>query len=366
MSDNKTFTLEAKQCQSSLTKLKAITSADHANLEVTKSGIVLSAQGNNNQIRLVVNGEYGVAKGIKFGFNVHTLESILKGRSDVQFTLKDNQVDFYSKVGARKYTGHFLIVPFEAIKIEKEEGDHVTALTLSPESLSALSQLSQIVAISNRPSVEPMTLFVKIDKDEMSASCYNQLHIAFARDTKIRSKQAAAFALPLPTFDQIKQLAGEDRYELCLGQSYLTVHSEFLDCRMPLLQGSEGLSYDQVSSFVQKLPKTESSAKIPLDDLKRAVDNFGSVRDDKSSIDFVGTKGTLQVGMATKFGAVAEQLKNSAEGKWKKTYSVPPDYFQDILNVFPGKDCVLEFSSNMVVLRDLQNGVEATYSCLLL
>lgn len=360
------LTLETKSLREALDVIGRLTSADHANLFYVKQDIYVSATGNNKSVKCLVKGtvdETGKESG--FGFNVYTMSNLIKGRQQIQLTLKNNSVHFANSAKGSKFYGDFQPIPFEDISIVAD--DTAKKVSIKGSSMNALQESVNKVRLNNLYTQDPLNLFVRLDKTGLYTVVYDDYHVAYCHNAAVTDKDGAEFNMALPLFDTISQVARGEDYSINIGLTYVTAFGLGFELSLPVLQGVEGQSFDQARQLIEGLAKqrTKHELTIEVDDIQQTIESLIAVDDGQSAIVVSSDKGKAKFSISSGFGHANERKKIDLTG-WSKEFKLNPKLFSDTLGVFPSKEVTIQFHDVMVVMVDESGASRAIYSCLLM
>ena len=360
------LTLDTKSLREALDIIGRLTSADHANLFHVKQDIYLSAIGNNKSVKLLVKGTVdALGKEGGFGFNTFTVSNLIKGRQQIQLTLKNNSVHFANSAKGSKFYGDFQPIPFEDISITTDA--NASKVVIKGSSMTALGEAVNTVRLNNLYTQDPLNLFLRIDKTGLHTVVYDDYHIAYCHNASVNEKDAAEFSMALPLFDTISNVARGEDYNINIGQTYVTAFGLGFELSLPILQGLEGQTFDQARQFIEGLAaqKTSHSLTIEVDDIKQTIDSLIAVDDGQSPIIISSERGKAKFSISSGFGHANERKKIDLTG-WTKEFKLNPKLFTDTISVFPSKEVKLNFHDVMVTMVDEIGASRVVYSCLLM
>lgn len=364
--DGLKLTIDCEAARNALSTLSSVTSADHANLIVDGQDIYFSATGNNRKIKILVKGTVQ-SKGESLGFNIFTLQSILKGRGDVDLALKGNELHFSSVQKGDKFTGHFHTLPFEDIEIVGD--DDAAEVPMTGSVMVALKECVKRVMIHNMFTNDAMTLWVHIDDTGLYTSIYDEYHAAFSHNSSVPSKQTAEFAIAVPIWELVSSVAEGQDYTLGIGPVYVTVKALGFELSIPVLQPNESQSFEDIKAGMdgqEKRLRKGNQITIPVDELNSTLDRVGSVSDGNSGVTISAVDGYAAFHLESNFGAASAQRKIAIKEWGKASYSIKPNLFKDTLAAYPSPEVTLSFNEESIIFKDESNSTRTLYTCVLL
>lgn len=354
--------LKSKPIRDGLAIVQRVTGADHAVLQVEDQNIYVSATGNAKTIKWLVEGDViePPKKDPGFGFNIYTMTSLCSGRDDIEVEVVKNTVQFHSKTKNSKLKGDFQPLPFEDIKVLHEKTEPVK---LGATLMASLLKAIKLVSIQNQFGTEALNLFVKINKDGLFCTVYDVHHLAFTHDPTVNSKQEIQFAIPLPLFDQLSGIVGENDYDLIIGNSTVSAISLGFELNIPTMQGMDKQSFEQAQGLISNLPTTKEYITLPVSDLTQSIENLSGISDGSASVIIGESKGKIKLSLKSSYGSASEILKHEAH--LKEEHSISPILLSDILRVYPEEEIKLQFTNNQMIVDLEQRKSKVYYVCVL-
>jgi hypothetical protein len=139
---------------------------------------------------------------------------------------------------------------------------------------------------------------------------------------------------------------------------------------MPMMQGSEGATFDQVKDLADQVQKEEgkkgqTTLELPVEDLFRTLESLESIRDESAGVEVFEKKGNIAFSRKSSFGSAIERRRIKVENWSGKKFSMNPDLFSDTLSCYTGENVTLYFSEKTIAFFNETGSTKTTYSCLL-
>ena len=359
------ITVVGESTLTTLDLLAKITGSQHAHLEIRDKDIFISATGNSKSLRYLVEGvieEKGKEKG--FGFNIFSLQNILRGRKEIELTFDGSDITFRNKSKGSKFYGDFKSIPFEKIDIAHSAD---SSISIKGPNMAALTELVKYLTLENHFTSDNMNVFIKLDQDGTFATVYDDFHLAYGHNPKFGQKQKVELSLTLPMFALIESVAKGDDYVMSLSPTSVSASGLAFELSIPLLQGIESQSFDQAKTLVDQITtrKSKHQVSLTIEDINQMMTNLSAVNDGSAGIEVATHKGHIKFSLASTFGKAIEVKKIPAD--WGKTkYVINQTVFTDIMRVCPAKEVNLSFYESMVVLIVEVSTIRLVYTCVLM
>ncbi len=343
-----------------LKDVQKVAPSETINITASSKALTLSSSSTGASICVIVSGAKVESKGY-CAVPVATLEGVLKKRKDVVFELHKDELQF--KAGsATSYAGKLTTVPYQEIKIEKEE----SILKLDEETLSKLSEIISNVALNsvNLKKQDILPICVRLSDEGIEASCASRNHMAYAHFHKKTFKKTNEFCVEPSILPLIESVSRKSAYKLAVTDNSVFAESDTFQIRFVTQQLDRFVKLQTVKDFLKNRPKAEATIKAKSEDVVASFQNMLSLYEQNSFIEVTCKDNTLKVATKTKFGAASENLKGEAKGGFKKPYGVHPKVFDDLLVKCKANTIKIGFHDGTSISIDQsKSDVDYSYSC---
>lgn len=343
-----------------LKDVQKVAPSETINITADKKTLSLSASSTGASISVVVVGAKVESKG-HCAVPVATLEGVLKKRKDVVFELAKDELQF--KAGsATGYAGKLTTVPYQEVKIEKEE----STLKLDEETLSKISEIISHVALNsvNLKKQDILPICMRLSEDGIEASCASRNHMAYAHYKKKTFKKAHEFCVEPSILPLIESVSRKAAYKLAVTDNSVFAEGENFQIRFVTQQLDRFVKLETVKEFLKSRPKAEATVKAKTEDVSSSFQNMLSLYEQNSFIEVTCKDNTLKVATKTKFGAASEGIKGETKGGFKKPYGVHPKVFDDLLIKCKASTIKLGFHDGSAIsIEQSKADVNYSYSC---
>lgn len=356
------ITLESNIVLSELKDIQSLTGADHVNL-VFGDTLKLIGSGKDVAVSKTIPFE-GKGKG-KYTVNAFVLSNILKGRSKVTLSCKEdsNKMKFVSSGKGRKYSGDFVMPPFKE-DIQIKTGDHDNMIKINEKEQRTILEAIKWTTISDIYHGNPSYVFVNTGK-RLKVTSFDEPHLAYAI-RNIKSKHPTSFCIPMSMLDTISKLTKGKAYSMAISGGSIYVENELFALNAPITQMNSELTFELAQQFVKKLDKGEYFMEIPVSTLVTTLDNMCSVWESGAYVTISGEGEGVTFSTITSFGKVKETIK--CKSKWKSEVKIDPKLLLDLLRSVPTKTiklCCIK-DKNLFFKVEPDENSTVCYSCTLL
>lgn len=335
------FTVNSKEFMVSLNLAKAVVPSGVTTvyaLELRKNSLWLYAASELIYFKCKCKGVSNFdGKGI-IGFYFNVFETLFKGRANINFSVKDDVLNFgTSKNG---YSGKISIVPVTPATLETYNtqfviGKKESVLKLSSTIFGSICTALDRVKLNPTHSNDPLDTFLRVNKKQLEASCLDNFHLGYYTtpcDTGANFQYGASKA----TFDILSKLStiytGET--DLIFGNDIIKAINSEYSVSMPGIQTSD-TSFTKCKTYLDTLPKMHCSFKYKMSDLNLAIDNIMSIYEDGAlvSLSKVPKKDLLEISIKTTLGSINDKINISKfkGSDFKDTFD--PRMLLDVLSV---------------------------------
>jgi len=358
------ITLNAPSARSALDMMAKITGADRANIHIEGQDIYCTAEGFNKSIKLWIEGDI-TATGDGFGFSLPTLRKLLAGREYLELKVKGGTADFRSKSKTSRFSGTFQLLPLEEVTVVTNSKEK--PIKLDRDQMETLVQTVKRVRITNLFTTDDLNLFIRFNRSGLYATMYDSWHLAYAHCADVTTDSKIDFCIALPIFEQIKTVSQGEPFAFTLGQAYISAEGKGFSLSLPLMQGIEGQSFEQVQGLVEKLEAGNDGCTVDLNSkaLAQTIEGFAAISEGDDTLTLKSAKGLLCFNAQTNFGTAKERKQIKVDWPKGSEFTLNPNLFMDTVNNHPGEDLSLRLLNNMVICTTDQDATHLVYACLL-
>lgn len=339
------FNIDGKQLTEALRLVGSHTGALHASLTLNgEESVMVSASGGGTVIAVeIAISDVTPSKETDFTFNTSILDGLIKNRKNIslEYSASNSMVTLRSTDKRSKYHATFVTIPYEEVELDIPK----KALKIDGETHKAILEAIGKVSINNLYTADSLYYMVEVSKKGLIAACYDKYHVAYNHITGIQGD--FSFTVPVKSWNQIKNLVGEEEYKLTIDESRLVVKSKSLYMATPMVQNDDLASLDQVKGMIRELPNPQGSVEVPVDALYHILENMmGILEQEVAAVMRCPKEGQVSIQLKTNYGEVSETIKTNHKG-WGPDLraAFDPKLLADILDNYPDPDVVI----NLVV-----------------
>lgn len=353
------FKVGGKELEGVLGKVSAVLGAAGSNeknfvLLAVKGSVVLIGHNADSYVYMLIKS--GVASGDgSFGFEAPTIQGIIKGRVEMEFTFNGGDCTFKDTKG--RYTGTFHTKPISSDKIsvvnlkfraqkEKEEKDSKEAKRLklfSPAAtvlprtvLDCLKEGVALTSIKDIFSGKALLSYMQLDeKGILTVSAYDAHHFGYYRCKVDAGGMTFKAALPSSHFMIIDRMVEGTEAKFHVMNENIRVEGEGFAMILPATQ-VDPRNYEMIPNFLKVLPKEPPfRAKFSLQKFQQMTDNLFTLHSVNTAFEFVHKKGSddLDVTFKTTNGSASDSIKTKIMNGEAVKVKINPQLLRDTLGL---------------------------------
>ncbi len=352
------FQIETAPFLEALKTIQKVAPSETITMSADKN-LVLSASSIGASIMVTIPAKVS-AEG-KCTLPYATLEGVLKKRKEATFELGKDVMNFKAS-SASKYAGNLTLVPYQDIKVNKEDN----VLKLQESELSKITQMVSNVALTsvNLKKQDTLPICIKLSKKGIETSCASRNHMAYAIYSKASFKEEHEFVVSPTILPLIDGVAGKEKYKLSITPSSVYAGNDYFRVRFVTQQAERFVTLESVKKFLESREEPEATLKTKTENVSSIFQNLLSLYEVNSFINLSSKDGKLVAQTKTKFGEASEAIEGELKGKIKKPYDVHPKVIEDLLNKCKTNKVKIGLHSNKSISIEASNSdVEYSYSC---
>lgn len=286
----------------------------------TKKGVVEVRAFHENRVVIGYIKNQKDVPSFDFSCTGNRLLAIVKGKSKIQFNIKDNTLEF--KAGYYKGS-----IEAGSLNVEVPDTKNIVhSEKLSEGMRFAISELSKTVALKSTISNKPLVVFINFSERGLTLACGDQVHMAVSEHSKFKVKEPPAVsAFPISYITFLKSLFDfKSQLDIKLTDSTLLVSDENFQILLPkMIIASDEATYEILTNFLDNTKETKKLAEATIsvgknsDSIVDAIAAMEAIKEADLSLNIslaIKKEVGIQVSASSRHGSLKEVLDTKTKG----------------------------------------------------
>jgi len=342
------FTVGSKELDSAISRLSAVlsTSATAKNFLLVgyKEKLAIVAFTPDTFVYVMLGSGASDANGY-FGFLPQTLQGVIKGRSDMQFSFTGAECEF--KLTKGKYSGKFVTLPVSSDQIatvnsilstKKDKTADGSGSVLPRSVLDALKEGISMTSIKDVYTGTSLLTYMTLSaKGVLTVSSFDSHHLGFYRAKADAGGNTFRAALPSNHFLTLERMIEGEEVQFYIKSENIRVEGGNFMLILPSTQ-TEEKNYNLIESYIKDLDKPTFTCGFNTGKLISLTDNLFTLHAVNTAFELAHKDGSsaLSVTFSTSNGSAKDILKVATTLSSTVAAKIDPRILRDMLPLING------------------------------
>jgi DNA polymerase III sliding clamp (beta) subunit (PCNA family) len=363
-----TFNITGKELDSAISRVAAVIASSGSNVKNfillgIKGKVVLLAFNPDTFVYVVLDGGSSDGSG-SFGFTSTTMQGVIKGRADLDFTFTGSECEF--KLSKGRYSGKFVTLPITTDQValinntfngKKSKAD-AQGSVLPRHVLDSLKAGISMTAIKDVYTEQSLLSYMSLsDKGILSVSAFDNHHFGLYKAKVQADGVTFRAALPSSHFLIIDRMVEGEEAKFYIRDENIKVEGDNFMLILPSTQ-TEDKNYALIASYIKDLDAPQFSCEYDNEKLMSLTDNLFTLHAVNTSFELSHKEGgtSLGVSFTTSNGTASDSLKVVPSSSKTIKARVDPRVLKDMLPLLKGQsNAVLSIVVDKVIRIDCGN-----------
>lgn len=311
----------------------------------TKGKLVLLAFNPDTFVYLVLSSGISTSEG-SFGFTSTTMQGVMKGRGDMEFTYTGNECEF--KLAKGTYNGKFVTLPITSDQIalinstlntKKTKAESAEGSVLPRHILDSLKEGISMTSIKDVYTGNSLLSYMTLnEKGVLTVSAFDNHHFGYFRSKVDSGGVTFRAALPSSHFLIIEKMVESEDVKFYIKSENIRVEGDNFMLILPSTQ-TEDKNYDLIASYIKDLDKPVYSCGYDNDKLLAITDNLFTLHAINTSFELNTKEGGKNLGVtfSTSNGSASDSLKITPILNATVKAKIDPRVLKDVLPLLKGQ-----------------------------
>lgn len=344
------FTVASKDLDSAISRLSAVLSTSSAAksflLVGYKEKIALVAFTPDTFVYMLVGSGSSDGPGY-FGFVPQTLQGVIKGRSDMQFSFTGSECEF--KLTKGKYSGKFVTLPVSSdqiatvntiLAVKKSKSDDVGGSVLPRSVLDTLKEGIGMTSIKDVYTGTSLLTYMTLNaKGVLTVSAFDNHHFGFYKAKVDAGGNTFRAALPSNHFLTLERMIEGEEVQFYIKSENIRVEGSNFMLILPSTQ-TEEKNYTLIESYIKDLDKSKFTCGFNCGKLISLTDNLFTLHAVNTAFELAHKDGSsaLSVTFSTSNGSAKDMLKVETTLSATVAAKIDPRILKDMLPLINGHE----------------------------
>ncbi len=360
--DKFSFTFDSKELDQQIAKVSAVIAQGGQNvknflLHSSKKEVVLIAYNPDTFVCVGIKSAKPSGDGA-FGFAPATLQGIIKGRGEMEFTFSGTECLFKAMKG--NYSGNIVTLPITSDQVSvinqtfkvKDDDKKAEASVLPRHVLDHLKEGVALTGIKDVYTGNALLAYMTLnDKGILTVSSHDNYHFGHYKAKVKAGGMTFKAALPSSHFLIIDKMVEAEDAKFMIRTQNIRVEGENFVLILPATQ-ADANNFTLIGNFIKDLDKPDFECSYEHDKFAGVADNLFTLHSVNTYFEITHTKGTklLNVMFKTSNGSAKDSVKITASTSETVSAKVDPRMLRDLLALLRGqKDVTMSINKDKVM-----------------
>lgn len=302
------FVVNGKKFVEASNKVGRIVNHSTINIDIGNGMLMINASNEMHNATHIVPAK--TLKSGKIAIDKKTIDSILRGREDIEIRVKNNMLSFADKQS--NYAGSdILTLPADDEVIEEPKFKNSS---WKPELQNSIVDAMQDCTIQSFYEAEQLPIILEKRKNMLIVASADQFHVAFSQIVVDKDLEFKNITIP-SSYVNIISLFKNEPFKLTVNDSNIKISTSVFSCTLPALQTADNVGVDDILGLLSLDTKPSYKGKINIDNLKQSLENLQVVYEAGAGTNLVYKNGHIHISLQTTYGKTNDSIKVGGDGK---------------------------------------------------